>query len=151
MWQVAAARISAVLNWHRAALSRPHTPQSTFRGAHTLENVARWEYSYEVVRLFQNAVASDKSFLAHCQTTVRRRYKNDPFLEDSNGFTIKFSKAMQHAIRSAVLASRVRALRANAANSVSRWLQGLSLRCLRRWARRVRSASLGESTLTIGG
>ena len=41
-----------------------------------------WEYSYEVVRLFQNAVASGESFLAHCHTTVNRRYKKHPFLDE---------------------------------------------------------------------
>jgi hypothetical protein len=41
-----------------------------------------WEYSYEVVRLFQNAVASGESFLAHCQATVRRRYRDHPFLAE---------------------------------------------------------------------
>ena len=41
-----------------------------------------WEYSYEVVRLFQNAVASGESFLAHCETTVTRRYRKHPFLAE---------------------------------------------------------------------
>lgn len=34
-----------------------------------------WEYSFEVVRLFQNAIAAGESFLEHCRTSVRRRYR----------------------------------------------------------------------------
>lgn len=41
-----------------------------------------WEYSYEIVRLFQNAVASGESFLAHCDATVTRRYRKHPFLAE---------------------------------------------------------------------
>jgi len=41
-----------------------------------------WEYCFEVVRLFQNAIASGESFLAHCRSTVRRRYRKESFLTE---------------------------------------------------------------------
>lgn len=41
-----------------------------------------WEYSFEVVRLFQNAIASGQSFLEHCRSTVERRYRKHDFLAE---------------------------------------------------------------------
>jgi hypothetical protein len=37
-----------------------------------------WEFLYEVARLFQNAIASGESFLAHCDAMVTRRYRKHP-------------------------------------------------------------------------
>jgi hypothetical protein len=41
-----------------------------------------WEFSFDVVRLFQNAIASGESFLEHCRSTVKRRYRNDSFYDE---------------------------------------------------------------------
>jgi hypothetical protein len=40
------------------------------------------QFSYEVVRLFQNAVTAGQSFLDHCTTSVRRRYSALAFLQE---------------------------------------------------------------------
>lgn len=37
-----------------------------------------WDYSFEIVRFFQNAVAAGESFLEHCRSSVRRRYRGQP-------------------------------------------------------------------------
>jgi hypothetical protein len=70
-FDVNAFELRRTLEWFENALPNPLLQPGKRR--------ALWDFSFEVVRLFQNTLASGQSFLEHCSSTVTRRYRKDPF------------------------------------------------------------------------
>jgi hypothetical protein len=62
------------------------------------------EYGFEMVRLFQNAVASGQSYVDHCCTSVKHRYRRHPFIHE-------FKEQFDRCIESVPVCQFVRAVR----------------------------------------